>query len=330
MTSPPDDRFALLRLLLGARRFDEVVLRHASEIDGHHHVSHGLEASAAAVGLVRHDGDLIATNFRNHAHLICVGHDPGVMLAEILGRRVPPQLGRSGSMHLAAPRLGVLYTSAMVAGGIPQAVGYALALKRTGSSAVAFCLFGDGAVQEGVAHESFNLASLWELPVVFLCENNATMDGHRANAYQAGPSMSALAEAHAIESSVASGREPRETLAAVRQAAEQVRAQSRPRFLDVQSGGWAGNATFYPTDVTGPTDLCRAAAPTGSDWDDRDDPVLSEARSLLGEGVPMDALLEVDAEVTRRIEQATVAARELAEAPGTLAEVATSGIWSGS
>jgi 2-oxoisovalerate dehydrogenase E1 component len=326
----PDDRFQLLRLMLGARRFDEAVLGAAADIDGHHHVSHGLEASAAAVALVRRDGDLIATNYRNHAHLVCAGQDPSVMLAEILGRHVPPQLGRSGSMHLAAPGVGILYTSAMVAGGIPQAVGYALALKRTGSGGIAFCLFGDGAVQEGVAHESFNLASLWELPVVFLCENNGTMDGDRANAYQAGPSMSALAEAHAIESSVASGRDPRETVAAVREAAEQVRARSRPRFLDIQSGTWAGNATFYATDVTGPTDLRSAAAPTGSDWYDRDDPVLAEARSLLADGVPMDALLEVDAEVTRRIEQATAAARELPEAPGALAEIATSGVWSGS
>ena len=142
--------------------------------------------------------------------------------------------------------------------------------------------------------------------------------------------MSALAEAHAISSSVVSGRDPRETVAAVREAADQVREQSRPRFLDVQSGAWVGNQTFYPTDVTGPTDLRRAAAPTGSDWDDRDDPILAEARSLLADDVPMDALLEVDAEVSRRIERATAEARELAEAPGTLAEVATSGVWSGS
>jgi TPP-dependent pyruvate/acetoin dehydrogenase alpha subunit len=326
----PDDRFQLLRLLLSARRFDEAVLRHGSEIDGHHHVSHGLEASAAALALVRRDGDLVTTTFRNHAHLVCLGHDPSTMLAEMLGRHVPPQLGRSGSMHLANPRVGVLYTSAMVAGGIPQAVGYALAHKRTGSGGVAFCLFGDGAVQEGVAHESFNLAALWELPVVFLCENNGTPDGGRANTYQAAPSMSALAEVHAISSSVANGRNPGETVDALRDATERVRAQSRPHFLDVQSTAWRGNETFYPKDVTGPTDLRRAAGPTGSDWDDHDDPVLAEARNLLGAGVPMDALLEVDAEVTRRIEQATAEARELAEAPGTLTQLATSGVWSGS
>jgi acetoin:2,6-dichlorophenolindophenol oxidoreductase subunit alpha len=229
-------------------------------------------------------------------------------------------------MHLAAPGVGVLYTSAMVAGGIPQAVGYGLALKRTGSGGVAFCFFGDGAVQEGVTHESFNLAALWALPVVFVCENNATPVDGRANAGQSARSLSALAEAHAIVSSVVDGRNPREVAAALGEAAEQARRESGPRFLDVQSAPWPGNAFFYPKDVTGPTDLRRAEAPTGDDWDDRDDPVLHEARDLLGEGVRIDELLEVEAEVGRRIDDAVEEARRLAEA-GPPGEIARSGVW---
>jgi TPP-dependent pyruvate/acetoin dehydrogenase alpha subunit len=223
----------LFRLLLTARRFDEAVLRLAPEIDGHHHVSHGLEASAAALALARRDGDLIATNYRNHAHLVCIGHDPALMLAEMLGRRVPPQLGRSGSLHLAAPGLGVLFTSAMVAGGIPQAIGYGLALKRRGASGVAFCLFGDGAIQEGVTHESLNLASLWELPVVFVCENNATPTAGRANARQAAASLGAIVAAHSIACATVDGRYPGATRIALCAAPDRVRAESRPRFLDV-------------------------------------------------------------------------------------------------
>jgi TPP-dependent pyruvate/acetoin dehydrogenase alpha subunit len=320
------ERFELLRLLLTARRLDEAVLRLAPEIEGHHHVSQGLEATAAALALVRRDGDLIATNYRNHAHLVCVGQDPAAMLAEMLGRRVRAQLGRSGSMHLSAPHLGVLYTSAMVAGGIPQAVGYAFALKRRGTDGVSFCLFGDGAVQEGVTHESLNLAALWELPAVFVCENNAAPVGGRANAAQAAASLSALAEAHSVESAVVDGRDPRAVLDALRAATDRARSDSRPRFLDVQSAPWPGNAFFYPRDVTGPTDLRRAAAPTGQDWDDRDDPLLNEARALLAEGASIDGLLEVDAEVTRRIEDAVVEARRLDEV-GPPADVAHSGVW---
>jgi TPP-dependent pyruvate/acetoin dehydrogenase alpha subunit len=320
------DRFELLRLLLLARRLDEAVLRLAPEIEGHHHVSQGLEASAAALALVRRDGDLIATNYRNHAHLVCVGHDPAVMLAEMLGRRVPAQLGRSGSMHLAAPSRGVLYTSAMVAGGIPQAAGYGFALKRRGTDGVAFCLFGDGAVQEGVTHESLNLAALWELPVVFICENNAGPVDGKANAAQAAPSLTGLATAHSLESAVVDGRDPRAVLEVLRTATEGVRSDSRPRFLDVQSAPWAGNAFFYPRDVTGPTDLRRAEAPTGEDWHDRDDPVLNEARALLADGASIDELLTVEAEVTRRIERAAGEARSIAEA-GPPAEVVRSGVW---
>jgi TPP-dependent pyruvate/acetoin dehydrogenase alpha subunit len=320
------DRFELLRLLLTARRFDEAVMRLQPELEGHHHVSQGLEASAAALALVRRQGDLVASNYRNHAHLVCLGHDPATMLGEILGRRIRPQVGRSGSMHLAAPRLGVLYTSAMVAGGIPQAVGYGLALKRTGSGGVAICFFGDGAVQEGVTHESLNLAALWELPVVFVCENNATPVDGKANAAQAAPSLSALAEAHSIESRVVDGRDARAVLDVLRAATDRVRSALRPRFLDVQSAPWPGNSFFYPKDVTGPTDLRRAEAPTGEDWDDRDDPVLNEARALLADGASIDGLLEVEAEVSRRIEQAVGEARTIAEA-GPPAEVARLGVW---
>jgi pyruvate dehydrogenase E1 component alpha subunit len=320
------DRFDLLRLLLAARRFDEAVLRVQPELEGHHHVSQGLEASAAALALVRRDGDLVATNYRNHAHLVCLGHHPAAMLAEILGRRIRPQVGRSGSMHLMAPRLGVLFTSAMVAGGVPQAVGYAFALKRRGTDGISFCFFGDGAVQEGVVHESFNLAALWELPVLFVCENNADPVDGKANAAQAAPSLSRLAEAHAIESSVVDGRDPRATLGAMRSAADRTRSGPRPHFLDVQSAPWAGNSFFYPKDVTGPTDLRSAQAPTGEKWDDRDDPVLNEARALLADGASIEELLEVEAEVTSRIERAAEEARTIEE--GALDEAARAGVWS--
>jgi len=320
------DRFELLRLLLTARRFDEAVLGLQAELEGHHHVSQGLEASAAALALVRREGDLVASNYRNHAHLVCLGHDPATMLGEILGRRIRPQVGRSGSMHLMAPRLGVLFTSAMVAGGIPQGVGYAFALKRRGTDGISFCFFGDGAVQEGVAHESFNLAALWELPVLFVCENNAAPVDGKANPAQAAPSLSGLAEAHSIESSVVDGRDPRATLEAMRGAADRVRSGPRPHFLDVQSAPWAGNSFFYPKDVTGPTDLRRAQVPTGEEWDDRDDPVLNEARALLADDASIDELLEVEAEVTRRIGQAVEEAGAIDEA--ATGEAARSGVWS--
>ncbi|MEA2333312.1 MAG: acetoin:2,6-dichlorophenolindophenol oxidoreductase subunit alpha [Thermoleophilaceae bacterium] len=307
----------LLRLMLQARRFDEQVLRMADRIDGHHHVSHGLEASAAALGLVRHEGDLVATNYRNHAHLICLGHDPALMLAEILGRPVAPQLGRAGSMHLAAPELGVLYTSAMVAGGVPQSLGYALALKRSGAG-VSFCLFGDGALEEGVAHESLNLAMLWALPVVFVCENNAGEDS---------PSLTAVAEAHGVRAAVADGRRPREVVSALRDAAGHTRDTLTPSFLEVRSAEWPGNAAFFPKDVTGPTDLSAAAAQSGSPWYDADDPVLAEARELLAEGVPAERLQAVEAEVTAEIEAAAEHALTAAPASASLAEVAHSDVW---
>jgi TPP-dependent pyruvate/acetoin dehydrogenase alpha subunit len=285
MTPPSTD---LLELMLRARRFDEALLGVAGEIDGHYHVSHGLEASAAALAAVRLPGDLIATNYRSHAHLICLGRDPEVMLAEVLGRPVAPQLGRSGSIHLCAPELGVLYTSAMVAGGLPHAVGYGLALKRRREGSVGFCLFGDGAVQEGVFAECANLAAIWELPVMFICENNAARVSGRTNAYQAATALTALAAVHDVEAESVDGRDARATTRALRDLVAVTRSDARPRFLEVRSAPWRGNATFYPTDVTGPTDVTLAATPTGDDWYDHDDPILNEARALLADDLPVE------------------------------------------
>jgi pyruvate dehydrogenase E1 component alpha subunit len=318
-----------LTLMLRARRFDEAVLRLAArgEIDGHYHVSQGLEASAAALGLSRRDGDLVATNYRNHAHLICLGHDPATMLAEILGRPVAPQFGRSGSLHLAAPDRGVLFTSAMVAGPLVHAVGYGLALKRKRQDNVSFCLFGDGAVQEGVVHESLNLAAIWGLPVVFVCENNANPVEGRANAYQSAQSLSALATAHRVETTIADGRRVRDTVRALDAAVKDTRASSRPRFVEVRSGPWPGNATFFPTDVTGPTQLLSDHGHADA-WADRDDPVLQEVSALRADGVDDAQLRALDAETTVWINDALGRVRAVDESVQSLADIAGGDVWS--
>ena len=320
MTEPTE----LLEALVRARRFDEVMLAHADALRGHYHVSIGLEATAAALALVRRPGDLITTSYRNHAHLAALGSDLSMMFAEIFGRDLGPQRGRAGSTHLSDPALGVLHTSAMVSGGVPIALGHAFALARARAGAVCFCFFGDGAFGEGAVHESLNLASLWSLPVVFVCENNASPRGERANDYQSAPSLLAIAEAHRVRGRAVDARQPAAVLDALGTLTDEVRGGTGPRFLDAQAAAWPGNATFFPQDATGPTDLRDAAQQIDDPWRSVDDPLLNECRRLLAREVRMAAMLELDAAVRAQV---TRAADRALRAPMPPPDVAFADVW---
>lgn len=311
------DALKLLAGLLRARRFDEHLLTVADDIDGHWHSSIGMEATGAALGLLREPDDLVMTTYRNHAHLAASGADLAVMYAEILGRDLGPQRGRSGSFHLIAPAQGIVHTSAMVSAGLPLACGLALGLQRRGEGMV-FCFFGDGALNEGGSHEALNLAALWQLPVLFVCENNAAPTEGQANDVQAAPTLGALAEANAIPATSCDGRHPHEVTETLRTGQDEVR-ESGPRFVEVRTPVWPGNRAFFPFDATGPTQLARATQTTEEEWYAIDDPVLNECRRLLAEGAAMGALEALDQEITAEVAGALERGRSAQRPPPDVA-----------
>ena len=136
------------------------------------HLSIGQEAVAVGICDALRPDDLMFATYRSHAFYIAKGGGLGPMFAELYGRRDGVSGGKAGSMHLSAPGVGLMGSSAVVASAIPHAVGAAMALKRRGSDAVAVSVFGDGATEEGVYHESLNFAALKKVPVLFICENN--------------------------------------------------------------------------------------------------------------------------------------------------------------
>ena len=136
------------------------------------HLSIGQEAVAVGICDALRPDDLMFATYRSHAFYIAKGGGLGPMFAELYGRRDGVSGGKAGSMHLSAPSVGLMGSSAVVASAIPHAVGAAMALKRRGSDAVAVSVFGDGATEEGVYHESLNFAALKKVPVLFICENN--------------------------------------------------------------------------------------------------------------------------------------------------------------
>ena len=293
------DRLTRLAAMLRARRFDETLIANAELVSGVFHVSIGHEGVAAALAGARRPADLIMLNHRNHGALAAIGTDLELCYREILGRDGGPQRGRAGSLHLADAANGVPYTSAMVAGGVALGVGMALAKQRLGREGIVFAFFGDGAMGEGAMYESLNLAALWRLPVLFVCESNAP--------------------------AAVDGGDPEAMATTMDDAVAAVRGGGGPRFIEARLHPWPGNATFLPRLVTGELDLRDAERPgEGGGWSAAD-PVLAEARALLRDGIALADLLELDRSVRASVQRAFASA---AAAPCAPESVATSGVWS--
>ena len=163
-----------LRLMLTIRLFDEraLALYRAGEMRGTTHPYIGMEAVGVGVTLALRPNDWVTSTHRGHGHTIAKGGDPKKMMAELLGRATGYSGGKGGSMHIADMDKHMLGANGIVGGGMGLATGAALTAKLQKTGAVAICFFGDGALEQGILHETTNLAAIWKLPVVFVCENN--------------------------------------------------------------------------------------------------------------------------------------------------------------
>lgn len=162
------------RRMLRIRRFEEegTLLFKSGKIAGAFHASIGQEATIVGACLALRDDDMMTGTHRSHGHPIGKGADLKALMAELMGKASGICKGRGGSMHLADNGVGIIGESAIVGGGIPLATGCGLSARVRGTDQVSLCFFGDGAVNQGTFHESLNMASLWKLPVIYLCENN--------------------------------------------------------------------------------------------------------------------------------------------------------------
>jgi TPP-dependent pyruvate/acetoin dehydrogenase alpha subunit len=167
-------RLGLLRLLYRIRFFEEkaIDLFCDGKIQGDLHPYIGEEAIAAGACSVLEKSDYVLSTHRGHGHCLAKGEDPRYMFAEILGRETGSCKGRGGSMHICNRELGILGANGIIGGGLTIAAGSALSALYRKTNQVTLCFFGDGGANQGVFHESLNLAALWKLPVVFICENN--------------------------------------------------------------------------------------------------------------------------------------------------------------
>ena len=192
---PPLERehgLHLLKQMLRVRRFEEkcVELYSATHIRGFMHLYIGEEAVAAGVMEAIEPEDAVVATYREHGHALLRGVAAGAIMAEMYGKVEGCSRGRGGSMHLFDAATRFYGGNAIVGGGLPLALGLALADKRAGRERVTACFFGDGAVAEGEFHESMNLAALWGLPVLFLCENNLYAMGTAIDRYESETDLS--------------------------------------------------------------------------------------------------------------------------------------------
>ena len=282
--------------MLRIRRFEEQVLRlgEAKAFPGHYHVYIGQEATAVAACEPLTANDMIFTTWRNHGHLIARGARLDRLLAEIFGRATGYSAGKSGTLHLSVAELGAPATSAMVGGCLPLAVGAALGRGRQDGNGIVVAFFGDAALDEGAAYEAFNLAALWRVPILFVCENNGIPPALRKRGQYPSGSLSAaelidVPQALQIPSEVVDGTDAEEMFAAFRRLVGEVRDRKGPRFVEVRCTRWPGNTMTWPELVGGESQLewafaARSAPPEVAEWVETSDPVLLYLRHLVAGG----------------------------------------------
>jgi TPP-dependent pyruvate/acetoin dehydrogenase alpha subunit len=228
---------------LKIRRFEEKVatLFAAGKLPGFVHLSIGQEAVAAGACAALRKDDAMVSNHRGHGHCLAKGGDLRRMMAELFGTSDGYCKGVAGSMHIADLDLGILGANGIVGAGILIASGAGLSLRNQGGDRIALAFFGDGAINEGAFHEGLNIASLWRLPVVYLCENNGYAELTPTSVHASGPGLGARAAAYGIDFRSVDGTDALAVYDVVHDAVERCRRREGPILVEARTNRWKGH-----------------------------------------------------------------------------------------
>jgi pyruvate dehydrogenase E1 component alpha subunit len=293
---------AMLRDMVRIRRFEErcADLYGQLKIRGFLHLYIGEEAVAVGAMQALTPDDAIVSTYREHGHALARGIPAEAVMAEMYGKASGSSRGRGGSMHIFDVGRRFYGGNAIVGGGLPLAVGLALADRMQQRHRVTACFFGEGAVAEGEFHESLNLSALWQLPVLFLCENNRYAMGTALVRSESQTDIHAKAASYNIESAVADGMDVLAVERAVAEAATAVRDTMTPRFLELRTYRFRAHSMADP-------ERYRARAEI-DEWKHRD-PIATFAALLRAEKLLDDAVwAELEARVAAEVERAVAAA----------------------
>jgi len=298
MNVSPEHGVSLLKDMLRIRRFEEkcVELYSAGKIRGFLHLYIGEEAIAAGVMRALGPDDAVVATYREHGHALARGIPMTALLAEMYGKREGCCRGRGGSMHIFDAQTRFYGGNAIVGGGLPLAVGLALAAKLRGEPRVTACFFGEGAAAEGEFHESLNLAALWRLPVLFLCENNLYAMGTALERSESETHIARKAASYNIPATTVDGMDVLAVEAAATTAVEAIRSGGGPRFLELSTYRFRAHSMFDP-------ELYRDKAEVER-WKQRG-PIVTFGVTLRAAGALDDARqAELDAAVTAEVDAA--------------------------
>ena len=295
MSVTRDTLLELHRMMMLIRLFEEALEEMFSRglLHGTMHLSIGQEATAAGACLALNKKDLITSTHRGHGHCLGKGADPYKMFAELLGREDGYCRGRGGSMHIADLSNGNLGANGIVAGSLTISVGAALSFQLQKKENIVLCFFGDGAVNEGSFHEALNLASLWNLPVLFLCENNQYGMSMASEKAVAGESIASRGNSYGIESIQIDGNDVESVYQSVSDYKDEILTNNRPKFIEAITYRYRGHSKSD-------RNLYRTSEEINF-WKDEKDPIKRYIGKLLEQGITEIDLKEIDEEVKNLI-----------------------------
>ena len=295
MSVTKDTQLELHRMMMLIRLFEEALEEMFSRglLHGTMHLSIGQEATAAGACLALNKKDLITSTHRGHGHCLGKGADPYKMFAELLGREDGYCRGRGGSMHIADLSNGNLGANGIVAGSLTISVGAALSFQLQKKENIVLCFFGDGAVNEGSFHEALNLASLWNLPVLFLCENNQYGMSMASEKAVAGESIASRGNSYGIESIQIDGNDVEAVYESVSTFKDEILSNKRPKFIEAVTYRYRGHSKSD-------RNLYRTSEEINF-WKDEKDPIKRYIGKLLEQGITEVDLKEIDEEVKNTI-----------------------------
>lgn len=284
----------MYRIRTFEEKVDELFMR--GEVHGTTHLSIGEEATAVGALAALRSDDYITSTHRGHGHCIAKGADLPLMVAELLGKETGYCRGRGGSMHIADVKTGNLGANGVVGGGIPIATGVGLSLQLQGLDRICLCFFGDGAANEGTFHESINMAAIWDLPVVFLCENNQYGMSMSTRRSMRNKTIAQRAESYGIPGELVNGNDVLPIYEAVYKAAQRARAGQGPTLIESHTYRYKGHSKSDQNRYRTRDEI--------REWQQRD-PIQQFAQLLVAEGtITSQEVKQAEADANQAIDDA--------------------------
>ncbi len=282
MDIPRETLLLIYERMLKIRHFEDRVkdLFAAGELPGFVHLYLGEEAVAVGVCAAMKDSDYITSTHRGHGHIIAKGGDMGCMMAELYGKATGYNKGKGGSMHIAYPELGILGANGIVSAGIPIATGAGMSAMLRKSGQVVACFFGDGASNEGTFHESLNIAGAFNLPVVYVCENNLYAVGTRQSQVRKIEDIADRAVSYGMPGVVVDGNDAVAVYEAAFEAVDRARSGEGPTLIECKTYRWRTHFEGEPDTYRPPEELAA--------WIKRE-PIAPYRKLLIEQGVMSEA-----------------------------------------